>query len=192
MIEVALTFIKDELNTYISNKLNSPSSETVFLTKLVEQDGSTVNLQDESVNITLINIEEERANKSQTPVRKNVNGVIQQYSPEQRFNLYILFSVYARANYEMSLTLISYVISFFQGKNVFTSGDNPGLSGEIEKLIFELQPTNWEQLNHIWAAQGAKYMPSVIYKARLLTVFDERPQGTEGYISTIQTNLKKN
>jgi hypothetical protein len=40
----------------------------------------------------------------------------------------------------------------------------------IIKLIVELYTLNFEQQNHLWGFLGAKYMPSVMYKARLLSI----------------------
>ncbi len=40
---------------------------------------------------------------------------------------------------------------------------------DIEKLVFEMASITPEQLNNIWGSLGAKYMPSVVYKVRMLT-----------------------
>ena len=42
----------------------------------------------------------------------------------------------------------------------------------IGKLIFELESLGADKLNNIWTTLGAKYMPSVVYKVRMLT-FDD-------------------
>jgi hypothetical protein len=67
------------------------------------------------------------------------------------------------------LRFISFIIAFFQQKSAFTRADTPGLDPEIDKLIFEMASISPEQLNNIWGCLGAKYMPSVVYKVRMLT-----------------------
>jgi hypothetical protein len=47
--------------------------------------------------------------------------------------------------------------------------NTPRLDPEIDKLIFEMASISPEQLNNVWGCLGAKYMPSVIYKIRMLT-----------------------
>jgi hypothetical protein len=63
-------------------------------------------------------------------------------------------------------------MAYFQYKNVFTPANTPRLDNGIDKLVFEIASITPEQLNNIWGSIGAKYMPSVIYKMRMLT-FDE-------------------
>jgi hypothetical protein len=53
-----------------------------------------------------------------------------------------------------------------------TSANTPSLDKRIDKLMFEMESLGTERLNNVWATLGAKYMPSVIYKMRMLT-FDD-------------------
>lgn len=57
---------------------------------------------------------------------------------------------------------LSFIISFFQNKNVFNHQNSPELDEKIEKIIVDLYTLNLEQQNHLWGALGAKYMPSVV------------------------------
>jgi hypothetical protein len=91
-------------------------------------------------------------------------------SPELTVNLYVLFSAYfSNGNYPESLRFISFIIAFFQQKGAFNRVNTPRLDPEIDKLIFEMASISPEQLNNVWGCLGAKYMPSVIYKVRMLT-----------------------
>jgi hypothetical protein len=88
-------------------------------------------------------------------------------------NLYLLFSAYFNSNnYAEALRFISFVIAYFQSHNVFTRANSSGLDQKIDKLIMEMADVSTEQLNNIWGTIGAKYMPSVLYKMRMLT-FDD-------------------
>jgi hypothetical protein len=35
---------------------------------------------------------------------------------------------------------------------------------------------NFEQVNHLWATLGGKYLPSVLYKVRMVAIEDDTPQ----------------
>jgi len=39
-----------------------------------------------------------------------------------------------------------------------------------------LQSLTFEQLNNLWAMLGSKYIPSVVYRMKLLTIFETRSQ----------------
>jgi hypothetical protein len=39
-----------------------------------------------------------------------------------------------------------------------------------DKLVFELLKTDYQSTNYLWNSLGAKYVPSMIYKVRMLTI----------------------
>jgi len=47
--------------------------------------------------------------------------------------------------------------------------NTPRLDPGVEKLTFEMESLSSEKLNNVWSTLGAKYMPSVVYKIRMLT-----------------------
>lgn len=83
-------------------------------------------------------------------------------------------------DYETALAQISLVIQFFQYNNVITPKTNPSgnpkLDPKVEKLVFDLVSLNFEQSNQLWGMLGGKYMSSVLYKMRLVTISEETPK----------------
>jgi len=173
VINKVLSFIKEELNNYIKLKLNDSSVDKVVCAEIVAQDGSAVHLPQNSIIITLANIEEEKVLKSQTPHTQELNGSLIISNPEIKLNLYILFIANFGENYNESLKFLSFIIQFFQAKNVFNPQNSPTLNPEIKKLVLELYILNFEQLNHLWGTLGAKYKPSVMYKVRFISIQEE-------------------
>lgn len=169
IIYQALSFLKNQLNSYLKFQLGDEYGDTAFISNPVGQDGSAVADTGDRILLTLTNVEEERIGRTQSPPVKSINGREVRVSPDIKLNLYILI-IANRNKYEESLKFISHVITFFQGKNVFTSQNSPDLDPQISKLIAELSTVSYEQLNNLWGAIGAKYMPSVLYKVRMLTV----------------------
>lgn len=148
----------------------------VILTNLVDQENHLFNPSGDFVFMTLINTEEETVGKSQLPYLKTPDDKLHVVNPDIKLNLYIQFAGFsdnkhdALPAYERALRLLDQVVFFFQFSNVFTNNQYPALlDGGIEKLIIEPVSLTFEQLNHLWATLGAKYMPSVIYKCRMLT-----------------------
>lgn len=165
MIYEAVNCLVIEMNEFFRNKLKV-TDEKVILSGLVGQDGQVAISGENKVVVTLVNIEKE-------PVPPNMVNMPRgsgKNSPVLNINLYLMFSAYFTSlNYPEALRFISFVISFLQDKPVFTPANTPRLDKSIEKLSFELESLGAEKLNNIWAALGAKYMPSVLYKMRMLS-----------------------
>ena len=183
MIHTCLSFLTNELNEYLKVRTGSPTVDRVFLTSVATEGGGVV-IPDKSVGVSLINIEEDRVYKDQKSTVINSFGNVERLNPEIKLNLYILISAnFQNASQEDSsddyvegLKQLSFIISFFQAKNVFTPENSPKLAEydpNLKKLVIELYSYSFEQLYNFWSVVGTKYLPSVLYKVRMLT-FQER------------------
>lgn len=184
VVERALTFISNQLDTYLKQRLgDSDSKKKVILSNILKQDGE-IAIGSDKVAIVLVNIEEDTARKSQQSYLNNENGTRQKTNPEIKLNLFLLF-VARFDKYDEALKAISQVISFFQSRNVFDRSNYPSMDESLDRLVFDLQTMNFEQMNHLWGTLGAKYMPSVLYKMRVLIVQEEEIEGEVLPISEI-------
>ena len=183
MLLTALEFIQDELNSYIKTRdpINFGNKDISTLSSIIKQDGSfefdsANNSDDHKIIISLVNIEENRSAECQNYIHKKEDGTIQKVNPAVNLEFYILFAAYSD-DYRSSLRNLTYIITFFQNNSVFTPEKYPNLNihadtdkpwQKIQKIVFNLVNLSFEQQNNLWAAIGAKYMPSLIYKMRLL------------------------
>ena len=183
MIHTCLSFLTNELNEYLKIRTGSPTVDRVFLTSVATEGGGVV-IPDKSVGVSLINIEEDRVYKDQKSTAINSFGNVERLNPEIKLNLYVLISAnFQNSNeqdssddYVEGLKQLSFIISFFQAKNVFTPENSPKLAEydpNLKKLVVELYSYSFEQLYNFWSVVGTKYLPSVLYKIRMLT-FQER------------------
>ena len=174
MIDKVLDVIREEVNDYIGQKLNDTTiTNRVVLTSFVDDSGR-VAIPADSVGLSLLNIEEERTLKSGGMIpTSRVGGVSTSFgSPPIQLNLQLMFTAYFN-NYAESLKHISYIIGCFQNKPVFDLDNTPDLATTAtSKLVFELNTLGLEQQHYIWAMIGLRYLPSVVFRARLLTVFE--------------------
>jgi len=184
MIDRTLSFLKDELNVYIKSKTGD--NDKAVLTKLVEQSGNSALQGNEIVAVTLVNVEEERLTRAQVPYTVSNNGTYSFANPELKLNLYVLFSAYNNQHHKEELALLSLIVQFFQSRNVFENTEFPQLGDDIERLIIELYSLNFEQQNQLWASLGAKYMPSVMYKVRMLIVNEKQASQVAKGIGTME------
>lgn len=189
MINTSLNFLNAALNNFITLKdpLNSAGSlvNAVVLDNIVNQKNELLHSGSDFVFMTLVNTEEETVCKSQLPYFKTPDDKLTVLNPDIKLNLYIQFAAFSdnttggQSAYSRALKLLDQVVFFFQYRNVFQGSHYPLLqAGGIDKLIIEPVSLTFEQLNHLWATLGAKYMPSVIYKCRTLT-FRETVVSTE-------------
>ncbi len=176
MIDIALNWIVLQINSDLGQV--SPPEVVLGNVSSLEsgQDSATQPLTNAGI-ATVVNIEQEPTLRNQ-PYHRKVNGddglpKIVGQPPEVFINVYVLFSA-NKNQYTESLRLIGDIIEFFQSRNVFTDAVLKGVG--IEKLIFDLHTLNFEALNHLWGIHGSKYLPSVLYKMRLLVIQRQSPQ----------------
>jgi hypothetical protein len=171
--------LTQELNTFIKLKVGDPLTTRIFLSGVTNEAG--IAIPDQSLGLSLINIEEERTNKEQQSRFINSVGKVEKRNPEIQLNLYVLITANfqnKQANnssddYVEGLKQLSYAIAFFQSKNVFTPENSPALSGfdtSLRKIVVELYSYSFEQLYNFWSVVGAKYLPSVLYKVKTITI----------------------
>ena len=173
MIDKTLDLIRKEVNSFIIAKLNDATiTNRVALTSFVDESGR-MTIPADMVGLSLLNIEEERTLKSAgliatTKAESHTSFV----SPPVCLNLQIMFTAYFN-NYIESLKHISYIIACLQTKPVFDADNTPDMANlPTEKLVFELNTLGLEQQHYIWAMIGLRYLPSVVYRVRMLTVFE--------------------
>lgn len=191
MINETLKFISDEVNSYLSLKLGINTDPRLVLgnvSKAMDNDVPGVNSLANRAILSLVNVEEDRVAKQQENFIKTDSGLTYK-NPPTFINLYILFAV-NRTEYTDSLKWLAYIIQFFQYQNVFTPISHPALDEKIEKLIVDLYTLNFEQINHLWSTMGGKYIPSVLYKARQITINEDAIVSGGGLITEVDNQVK--
>lgn len=193
MLNETFQFFTDELNKYLVLKMGaSTDPPRVVLGNVARAyDAETLTGADPVINramLTLVNVEEDRVSKQQENYTKTPTST-RYKSPPLFLNLYMLAAV-NRNNYSQSLIWLGHIMQFFQFQNVFTPVTHPSLDSRILKLIVELHSPNFEQINHLWSTLGGKYLPSVLYKVRQVTLDEDLTISESGFIKEIQLDEK--
>ncbi|MBQ4820708.1 DUF4255 domain-containing protein [Aquimarina sp. MMG016] len=172
MIDITLSVLKEKLNEYFKLKTDGDSDRVKFIDS---NNNDPITFTNNAVTPFLINISEDRKFRNSDQYAGVIrDGVRTQINPEIRVELLILF-VSKFNDYKQSLKFLSYVIKFFQANRIFTPKNSPELSDEnIEKLIVELISLPLEEQNQVWHSLNTSYLPSVLYKVRLLSFVDEQ------------------
>ena len=187
MLDVAVSFLAEQFNAYLIRRIGSTTLGKVVPGGIVDETGKLA-IATGTIALSIVNIEEERVMREQLPARVMVGGREMTLQPELRLNLTLLFAA-RMANYDMTLKALSNVLTFFQAFPAFAAEDSPSLDPRIGKIVMELHSVGAETLNQLWAALGAKYQPSVLYRARLVTIQDQEPLGFGEPITDIGIDL---
>jgi hypothetical protein len=185
MIREALAYISGKINLEFFTTNGSPSVILGNVTSLSDP-GNT----ESNVLLSLVNIEEEVLLRDPENYFKRDPNVVYK-NPPMHFNVTVIFGAYrpndnvASVNYADSISNIQTIIGFFQRRYVFDRSDFPDLPAGIERLIFDLVSLNLEQLHHLWSMLGGKYIPSVVYKMRLVVI----DMAHEGPIAPLITQI---
>jgi len=194
MISEALTFVVAEVNRYLDARLGPSTPDRVVLgniARLADNEGTGGNNAGNSgvAMLTLVNVEEDRVSRNPEQFRRLDDQIVYR-NPSVQLNLFGLFSAHTNT-YSTALEILSYIIQCFQAQRTFESQTNPNLDPRIGKLTLDLFALNFEQLNHLWSTLGGKYLPSVLYKIRLVSIEDTTPRAGGEAILEIAVNGKR-
>jgi len=192
MIDLAIDFICRQVNAYLCIKLNITDGSILIQPANISwnDNESTASNGKDSSNafVSLVNIEEDRISKTPQNYVRNGNDIIYK-NPKLYLNLYLLFSANL-TSYLESLKRLSYIIQFFQYKNVFNSVNSPDIPPGINELVLDLITLSYQDLNNLWGIMGSKYLPSAMYKVRLINIDENFNMGISGIIKEVVVNDK--
>lgn len=169
MIDFAINHIASELNQYLKRNFDL-NEDLVVVSNIMEQDGTVATHVNNKIVVSLVNIEKDSVPYSQQNVASvGANRTVVNSKPVF-FNLYLMFaSCFSGNNYQEGLKFISNTIEYFQGQPVFDRKSTPALGKNIDKLILEIENMNMHDLSNLWGVLSGKYLPSILYKVRMVT-----------------------
>ncbi|SHL39505.1 Protein of unknown function [Chitinophaga jiangningensis] len=174
MITDTLLFVKGRMNA-----ASSPSSSKVELgniSRISDGDDFNPDLQNK-ILLSVINVEEDTVARTQDYFRKTANPqLIEFITPPIFLNLTLMFAV-THTDYESALIALEQVVRFFQQNRFFSPETSPELQAynelhniKVEMISFELVNLSLDQVHQLWGGLGGHYMPSVIYKMRMVQI----------------------
>jgi hypothetical protein len=173
MIQTTLELIRGKLNDRLL--VEDPRHEdAVILSNIVDLNGEPFPDAQNKVVMCLANIQrEEMISTYQRAVPAAGGEAMKVVPPPLYIDLFVLFYAnYEGRNYPEGLGVISRTIAFFQQNPVFTRDILPTLDGRIDKLQLEITNLDLDGLHCLLGNMGAKYLPSVYYKVRMIPFND--------------------
>ena len=191
MIGNVLDYVVSDLNRYLLTQQGlSKDERKAVLSYIVDPSGSMAPTEQNVVLATLVDLSPDTIAYGQRFEPNKAGGVTQSIDGNSlHLNLMVLFSAYFQADRARdSLNFLTLVIQFFQSKSVFDHQNSPGLPDSVEKLVFSMEPLDFHAQSHLWGILGAKYMPSVVYKVRMVSFFNNDKSEFTPPISVIGMN----
>lgn len=168
MLDKALLFLTTELNDYFGRTFQLLEDRAV-LSAHVNPDGTPVTGIVNKMSVSLVNLATESTVRNLQTERVG-NGELR-LNPAIKLNLWVLFAANF-TEYDEALKFLSSTLAFFQGRPVFTPQNSPRLDRSFDRLVVELESLTYHELSNLWGVLGSKYVPSAVYKVKLVTIQD--------------------
>jgi hypothetical protein len=168
MINAAMSHLAAQLNQSLRQTYALPE-DIVLMSSLMDEQGRPAPHTNNKLLVFLTNLEKDTVPyRQQSPGEAGPARQVVSSAPLY-FNLYVMIAAnFSGANYSEALKLISGAITFFQRSPVFDHQNSPGLDTRIEKLMLDIENLKIHELSNIWTLLGGKYLPSVLYKVRMV------------------------
>ncbi len=170
MIGEALRLIVRELDSALQRQAPGAGNVAV-LTNLVDANGAAVPEAAEKVAVFVVDISQENIPTRLPRVLPGNGQNFTQQQPPVHLSLQVMCAAnFSGSTYDEALTRISGTVAFFQGCPLFTAQNTPGLPDGIAQLTMTIENLNAVDLSHIWSIHGGRYLPSVLYRMRVLSI----------------------
>lgn len=174
MIDAALLHIAGHLNAVLRRSHQS-AEDLVAVTALHEADGAPAAGAAHRLCAFLVNLERDAVPGMPAHTLGSGDRMARSAPPVQ-LNLLVMFAAnYGGSTYPEALKLISSTIACFQATPVLDPQNSPGLDPRIDKLTLNIEPLSLHDLSTLWGVLGGRYVPSVLYRVRLLTIDARKP-----------------
>lgn len=174
MIDAALLHIAGHLNAVLRRSYQAPE-DLVVVTGLQEADGSPAAGASHRLSAFLVNIERD-AVPGQPAHLIGSGERMARSAPPVHLNLLLMFAAnYGGTTYPEALKLIASTIACFQATPVLDAQNSPGLDPRLDKLTLAIESLSLQEMATLWGVLGGRYLPSVLYRVRLLTIDARQP-----------------
>lgn len=172
MIDRAISQIATQLNEYLRGLLDI-SEDIVVVSNLLGPDGALAPNVDNRIVVFLTSIE-----KDTVPRRSEHPGSALSGSKPLFLNLYVMVAAnFTGANYPEALKFLALVVAFFNRNQVLDHASAPDLDDRLDKLVLDIENTPPQAMSNIWGVLGGRYLPSVLYRVRMVPVGGEDVEG---------------
>ena len=183
MINLALQTLAAQLNQHF-RRVYDLTEDMVAVSNLLEMDGNVAPNINNRLVVYLTNIEKDSVS-ARTNSAQEFGETTVQRSTALSFNLYVMMTAnFSGNNYAEALKFLSGSISYFQRHPVLTRQTTPDMDSRIEKLVLDIENLSIQDMSNLWSSLGGKYMPSILYRIRMVTFDSDEMTGRQPIVTT--------
>jgi len=189
VIAAAVSGIASQLNQSLRRTFKV-GEDLVVVSNLTETDGNLVSPVLNKLALFLVNIEKDTLPYRPSALSHAGLGRAGVSQAPAHLNLMVMFAAtFSGTNYPEALKFISHTIGFFQSRPVFDHQNTPELDPRIDKLMLEIENLGMSDLSNLWGILSGKYMPSVLYRMRMVAIDSGQLSGQAPYVSQPQAGV---
>ncbi len=188
MIDAALTQITAQLNVHLRHRFQV-NEDLAVLSNLLEQNGSLVPLIANKLVLFLVGVEQDAY--AHRAIGMGLNAQAQLRGTEPVFlNLLMMCAAnFSGSNYPEALKFLSGAIHFFHERPVLDHHNTPGLDQRLDKLVLNIENLSSAEMHSLWGIHSGRYLPSVLYRIRMVSIAGQQVQGREQAIGQLDPRL---
>lgn len=184
MIDAALTQITSQLNVHLRHRFQV-NEDLAVLSNLLEQNGTLVPLIANKLVLFLVGVEQDAY--AHRAIGMGLNAQAQLRGTEPVFlNLLMMCAAnFSGSNYPEALKFLSGAIHFFHERSVLDHQNTPALDPRLDKLVINIENLSSAEMHSLWGIHSGRYLPSVLYRIRMVSIAGQHIQGRETPIAQI-------
>ncbi len=181
VIDAALSLTAQRLNGHLAGRFEA-AEDLVVLAPLTDPEGKPSDITRNRLALFVTNIAEDPMPRRSQAQRVSVVGRATQ-SPPLHLDIYAMLAAAHDPNiYSEGLKMLSAALMFFQTYPVMTPQNTPDMPRDMQQLSFEISNLRPEEMGQMWGNLGGRYVPSVMFKIRTITL-------TTGAIKSISPTI---
>jgi hypothetical protein len=189
MIDAALGLMAGQLNEHLRRRFRL-GEDLAVLSNLLEQNGTLVPLVANKLVLFLAGVERDALAHRATGAQ-NLGMQPQQLvaTAPVYLNLLVMCAAnFSGSNYPEALKFLSSAIAFFQSRQVLDQHNAPGLDARLERLVLSIENLSSSEMHSLWGIHSGRYLPSVLYRVRMISVDGQQVAGREPHVRGIETD----
>jgi len=179
MIHDALTFLEELLNDQLPDGGGTP----VVAVSGIVAPGDGALAVTTGLALALVNVERE-ASAPRGQVRRPVDNAYEVLAAPLNLNLYVLLAA-PDAVHATALEHLSRAMGLLNARPLHARESGAALPVGIERLSVELCNLGFADLNHLWAMHGGRYIPSALYKLRVVVLTGDEVLAKDEMIAAV-------
>lgn len=186
MIHAALHCLASQLNEFIGRTLTT-TEEVVVVSNLLGPDGGVAPNVSNKLVLFLTSIERDTVARAVEQPGRGFAGTAPLF-----LNIYVMVAAnFTGQHYPDALRLISLVIGFFHEHAVFDRFSDPDLDKSVDKLVIDIENTSPQVMSNIWGVLGGRYLPSVLYRVRVIAIDNDTIRARQPRINAPEVAANK-